>query len=472
MTKNTANLGNFALRIAVSYRDPRSLRPYMGNPRTHSKAQIRKIARNIEQFGFLVPLLVDREDVVIAGHARLDAALKLQLPEVPVVLIDHLTPADVKALRLADNRLAEESDWDRVKLRAEFEALVVDPVEIDLSVTGFEVAEIDRILVVGESADEEEAVLTRRPAITRRGDLWLIDGHKVLCGSALVREDYERLMEDQRAALVLTDPPYNVPVLGHVSGLGTVRHAEFAMASGEMSKAEFTGFLTDFMREARSFSRGGALLMCFMDWRHMGELIAAGEASYDGQLLNVAVWVKTNGGMGSLYRSRHELLFVFKSGKDPHVNNVALGRHGRYRSNVWTCPGQNSFGGNRDKALADHPTPKPVQLLEDAILDVTRQGELVLDPFAGSGSTMLAAERTKRRARLIEIDPGYVDVILRRFAEWTGQEARLAATGETFREVEARRAREALDEPEAPAGPEVTSSPTLRSLAEGDNEAA
>lgn len=470
MSNNTANLGNLSVRIAVSYRDPKSLHPYPGNPRTHSKAQVRKIARNIEQFGFLVPLLVDRKDVVIAGHARLVAALRLQLPEVPVVRIDHLTPTEVRALRLADNRLAEEADWDHIRLREEFEALVIDPVEIDLSFTGFEVAEIDRILVVDDMKDEEEPVLTRKPAVTRLGDLWILGEHRVLCGSALRLEDYDILMGEERAALVLSDPPYNVPVQGHVSGLGATRHAEFAMASGEMTKEQFTAFLASFMREARRYSRMGALLMCFMDWRHMGEVVAAGEASYDGQLINMVVWVKTNAGMGSLYRSRHELLFVFKSGKAPHVNNVALGRHGRYRSNVWTYKGQNSFGNNRDKALADHPTPKPLRLLEDAILDVTRQGDIVLDPFGGSGSTMLAAERARRRARLIELDPVYVDVSLRRYAEITGKEARLAATGETFQEVEARRAQEDLDPQQASEVLQPVSSD--HSLPEDDDEAA
>lgn len=440
MKRPDSNSGNLSTRIAVSYRNPTSLKPYQGNPRVHSKSQIRKLSRNIEQFGFLVPLLVDAFDVVVAGHARLEAALRLGLPEVPVARIDHLTSAEIRAFRLADNRLAEEASWDPTKLRIEFEALVVDPGEIDLSLTGFETAEIDQLLVVDDDAPDEEPPEPGGPAVSRPGDLWILGEHRVLCGSALELPDYQRLMGEDRAILVLTDPPYNVPVQGHVSGLGAVHHEEFAMASGEMSRSEFTRFLATFMRQARTFSRDGSLLMCFMDWRHMGELISAGGDAYDGQLINLVVWAKTNGGMGSLYRSRHELIFVFKSGRAPHVNNVVLGRHGRYRSNVWTCPGQNGFARGRERDLADHPTVKPVQLLADAILDVTRPGDVVLDPFGGSGSTLLAAERTGRRARLIEMDPRYVDVILRRFADRTGKEARLADTGEGFAQVAGRRA--------------------------------
>ena len=253
--------------------------------------------------------------------------------------------------------------------------------------------------------------------------------------------DYAALLEGERVDLVFTDPPYNVPIDGHVCGLGRVRHREFAMGAGEMSQAAFTEFLAETLGAAADTCRDGAIAFVCMDWRHMGELLAAGRQVF-AELKNLCVWNKTNGGMGTFYRSKHELVFVFKVGEAPHVNTFGLGETGRYRTNVWDYAGISSLGANRDEELAMHPTVKPVALVADAIKDCSKRGDTVLDPFGGSGSTLIAAEKTGRLARLLEYDPAYCDTILRRWEAFTGKRAMLAATGEPLEDVEERRINE------------------------------
>lgn len=425
------------------------LNPYKRNARTHSKGQIKAIARSIERFGFTNPVLITSDNVILAGHGRVEAARLLGMTTVPVVRIEHLSEADVRAYILADNKLAERAGWDKEILAGELRYLIEQGYEVDL--TGFETPEIDAVLKVSldQDSDELEDLVpeVRTLAVTRLGDLWSLGRntarrHALLAGDARDPAAIAHLMDGSpKAAMVLTDPPYNVKVQGHVTG--NRRHREFAMASSEMSEAEFVGFLQTSLAATLPTLGEGALLFVFMDWRHLWELQSASRALGLEQI-NLCVWNKSNGGMGSLYRSKHELVVVLKVDGASHRNNVELGRHGRSRTNVWDYAGVNTFRRGRKAELDMHPTVKPVAMLADAIRDVTKPGDVVLDPFGGSGSTLIAAEQTGRRARLVEIDPLYVDVALRRWQELTGQQAVLAATGETFEDVEVRRAAEAV----------------------------
>jgi DNA modification methylase len=433
------------LTLAVEYRPVSALRTNPRNARTHSKKQIAKLADGIRRFGFTNPVLIDEAGTLIAGHGRVAAAKLLGLPEVPTLRLDHMSEAEKRAYVIADNRLAELAGWDRDLLALEFEAL--GELDFDLSLTGFELPEIEILLDErSDKADPEDVVPepSAGPAVSRLGDLWLLGAHRLFCGSALEASAYATLLGEERADVLFTDPPYNVPVQGHVSGLGKSRHREFAMASGEMSEAAFTAFLRTAFEHMAAFSRDGAIHFICMDWRHMREVLTAAENLYS-ELKNLCVWNKDNGGMGSLYRSKHELVFVFKKGSAPHVNNVELGRFGRNRTNVWDYPGQNTFHRDRETDLAAHPTVKPTALVADALRDVSHRGTLVLDPFCGSGTTILAAEKTGRRACAIELDPAYVDVAIRRWQQLTGQAAVLAGTGQSFNEVTQRRQHEEAD---------------------------
>lgn len=425
--------------LKIEYRTTEQLQPARRNARSHSRRQIEQIAASIARFGFVNPILIDAEDRVIAGHGRLAAARRLQLPQVPVLQLAHLSEADRRAYALADNRLAELAGWDRELLAVEFTELAALDIEIDLTITGFNAPEIDVILSgVRSLADEPDDQLDEVPAagqpVSQPGDLWLAGDHRILCANALEEGSFTALMDGQVAEMVFTDPPYNVPIGGHVSGLGAAQHREFVMASGEMSPSEFTNFLETAFRLLAAHSVNGGIQFVCMDWRHLREILAAGYAAYS-ELKNLCVWAKDNGGMGSLYRSRHELVFVFKSGTGPHLNHVELGRHGRYRTNVWEYPGGSSLRAGRGQDLAMHPTVKPVALIADAILDCSRKGSIVLDPFGGSGSTLIAAERTGRQGYLMELDPSYVDVMVRRYQRTTGRDVRDARTGLTFEQT-------------------------------------
>jgi DNA modification methylase len=421
-----------------------ALTPAADNPRKHSRAQVRAIAKSIEAFGFTAPLLVDKNLTVIAGHGRLEAAKLLGLTSVPVIHLDHLSDAQALAYRMADNQLADRSTWDDAKVAAQLRELTELALEFDIEATGFEPPEIDlRILSLDEAdmadrADEFE--LAAGPVVSVTGDLWHLGDHRLYCGDTRDAHALRSLMDGEKASVAFSDPPYNVPIDGHVSGKGSVKHREFAMASGEMSKAEFTEFLTNGLGALSEHTTHGALLYICMDWRHMSELLAAGEANAC-ELVNLCIWAKSNAAMGSLYRSRHELVFVFKNGNEPHRNNVQLGRFGRNRSNVWNYPGANNFGRKSAKSgFGLHPTVKPILLVADAILDSTQRNQIVLDPFLGSGTTILAAERTGRRCFGIEIDPLYVDTAIERWQRMSGREAR-HANGEAFTALkEVRRA--------------------------------
>ena len=441
--------GSLATQLRIVYQSISQLKPDPANPRLHSKKQIRQIAKSIEAFGFNVPILIDREGKVIAGHGRLAACHELGWSEVPTLCLDHLSPAQARAFMIADNRLTEVSTWDDRLLAEQLKDLSLSGLDFDLEIIGFEVAEIDlRIASLEDPSPVEDDPADDLPAdrggppLSRIGDTWLLGRHRLLCGNALDGEAFPVLMADERAAAVFTDPPYNVPIDGHASGLGAIHHRPFPMATGEMGPAEFSAFLTRACRNLAAFSREASLHYICMDWRHLDEMLAAGREAY-GELKNLCVWVKDNGGMGSFYRSQHELILLFKHGRAPHRNNVQLGRFGRNRSNVWHYPGVNSFARNgaEGNLLALHPTVKPVAMVADAILDSTARGDIVLDAFLGSGTTLIAAERTGRRCYGLELDPAYVDTIIRRWQALTGGTAHHAASGRNFddlaREAEA-----------------------------------
>jgi DNA modification methylase len=422
--------------LAVSYQTVECLKTYSRNARSHSKHQIRQIAASIEQFGFTNPVLVNNTNTIIAGHGRVAAAKLLGMGQVPTIRLESLTDDQIRAYVIADNRIAEKAGWDKSILAIELQHLLTIDLNFDVTITGFEVPEIDLILSeTGKNQDEDDAfdIDETRQAVTQAGDLWQLGKHRVLCGNALETSSFKSLMANRRAHLVFADPPYNVPIEGHVSGNGSVQHRDFVMASGEMSEAEFTAFLvTGLSLLARHSTSGSIHFMC-MDWRHAGELLAAGKQIYD-VLVNVCVWVKNNGGMGSFYRSGHELIFVFRNGKSPHRNNVMLGQYGRNRTNVWEYASASTFSrqGDEGNLLHSHPTVKPVALVADAILDCSARGEIVLDSFLGSGSTLIAAERVGRVCYGIEIDPRYVDVAVRRWQRHTGDSAVHESSGKRF----------------------------------------
>ena len=337
-----------------------ALRPYPGNARTHSRRQVAEIADSIRRFGFTNPVLVSDDNEIIAGHGRVQAAKQLGWSSVPTVRLSHLGPDERRAYVLADNKLALNAGWDMEILAAELQALV--DIDFDVTLTGFSLAEIDLTLdqarnastdIPDEAADQVPPVPD--DAVTRRGDLWKLGRHGLLCGDARSKEDVGRPVGNRPVDLIFTDPPYNVRIDGNVGGLGAVKHREFAFASGEMTQDEFTAFLSSTLSNASSVAKDGAIAFVCMDWRHMRELLDAGAEAFS-DLKNLCVWNKTNGGMGSFYRSKHELVFVFKVGMAPHTNNFGLGETGRYRTNVWDYAGISSLGANRSDELAMHPT--------------------------------------------------------------------------------------------------------------------
>jgi DNA modification methylase len=436
-SRETASL---APRISIVYRPIDQLKPDPANPRLHSKKQIRQIANSIANFGFNVPVLVDADLNLISGHGRLLACRELGWTEVPTLCLDHLSPAQARAFRIADNRLTEIATWDDRLLAQQLKDLSLLGLDFDLEVIGFEMGEIDlRIASLEDMAAQDDdpadvvPEVSAGPPVTQLGDVWLLGRHRILCGNALEPAAFAALMGDERAGMIFTDPPFNVPIDGHAGGLGAIHHRPFPMASGEMDKAAFTAFLGQACRNLVAFSVDGSIHFICMDWRHLEELLTAGHGAYS-ELKNLAVWVKDNGGMGSLYRSQHELVFVFKQGHGGHRNNVQLGQFGRNRSNVWRYPGVNSFGrcGEEGNLLALHPTVKPVTLVADAILDCSARGDIVLDAFLGSGTTVIAAERTGRCCCGMELDPAYVDTAVRRWQALNGGSARHVASGRCF----------------------------------------
>lgn len=411
----------------IEYLPLASLKPDPRNPRTHSKKQVQQIADGIDSSGYFNPILIEEEGVIICGHGRYRAAQLLGRETVPVIRLTGLSPATKRALRIADNKIAMNAGWDVDLLRVELEEIQAEGLKLEL--TGFAMGEIDKQLTRAPDPEDESIPAVPEHPVTRPGDIWICGPHRIGSGDLLDGTSLAALMAGERADAIVSDPPYNVEINGFANAKG--RHPEFQMASGEMSDEEFCAFIKAFIRVYIEHSRNGAVHFLFMDWRHIAELIAIGRALY-GEFLNLCVWNKSNAGMGSLYRSKHELIGVFRVGDGPHFNAVELGRHGRNRTNVFDYASVNSFRGSRREDLALHPTTKPTALVADAIQDVTRRGDLVLDGFLGSGTLLVACELTSRRARGLEIDSGYVDVALQRWIAMTGRQPVLEATGETF----------------------------------------
>lgn len=425
-----------AMRNSIAFRSLGSLTPDPRNARQHTLKHVQQLARSIESFGFNVPLLIDQAGNVIAGHGRLLAVQKLGWQEVPTITLEHLTPEQIKAYRIADNRLTDCSTWDDRLLAEQLLELSIADLDFSLTDMGFEMAEIDlRIQGLADTEEEGEVDLSdvQGPTISRLGDVWCLGPHRVLCGNALEAESYQVMLAGAAVHLVFTDPPFNVKVQGHVMGNGKLHHDEFLMASGEMSQREFTHFLTQALGQMKATLVEGSLLFVVMDWRHAKELSQAAE-HHGLEQKNLCIWDKGVGGMGSFYRSQHELIFLYKTGAAAHTNNIQLGRFGRNRTNVWKYAGANSFARRQgeENLLTLHPTCKPVALVADALLDACDRGQGVLDPFLGSGTTVLAAEQTGRVAYGMDLDPKYVDVAVRRWQRKTGRQAIHAVTGETF----------------------------------------
>ncbi len=424
-------------KLKIQYQPVSELRSRSTNARRHSPKQLAQIAASIAAYGFTVPVLVDEERILIAGHGRMEAAKLLGMDELPTIQLAGLSEAQVRAYVIADNKLTENGTWDQKQLAHEFKFLAELDFDFDISLTGFEISEIEGLVGSLSMDDDDQAASDAVPEnndgdpVTRLGDVWQIGAHRLVCGDARLPETYAALLGQDKAAMVFSDPPYNVKIDGHVCGLGKVHHREFAMASGEMSPQEFTSFLTLVFAQLTENTVDGAIHFQCMDWRHAKEILAAGDVGYS-ELKNICVWSKSNGGMGSLYRSAHELVFVFKSGSAPHVNNVELGKNGRYRTNVWSYAGANSFSATRDQDLSMHPTVKPVAMVADAMLDCSRRKDIVLDPFAGSGTTLLAAQKTGRRGYGIELDRLYCDTIVRRMQKTLAVDAVLVRNGRTF----------------------------------------
>jgi DNA modification methylase len=429
-----------ALQIKIAHLS--DLKPRRCNARTHSKKQIRQIANSILRFGWTYPFLVDEDRNVLAGHGRLEAAKQLGLKHVPIIVITGLSEAEKRALSLADNKIAANAGWDRKLLAAELGELaaLLPECNLNIDITGFEASEVDALM--GDLVDPEQDPADELPAlaetpVSRSGDLWQLNEHRLLCGDATVAPDLRGLMDRRRAAMIFTDPPYNLRI-SSVQGRGRIKHGNFAQASGEMSSDQFTRFLHTSLGLAAKHSKNGSIHYIFIDWRHIRELLSAGSDVYS-ELKNIVVWAKTNAGQGSFYRSQHEFICVYKFGDAAHINNFELGQHGRNRSNVWTYAGVNTFRAGRLEDLSTHPTVKPVALVADAMRDCSRRGDIVLDPFIGSGTTIMAAERVGRRGYGLELDPLYVDAAVRRWQAYTGRDAVLKNTGQTFDELAATR---------------------------------
>lgn len=427
----------------VVMRPIKTLRPNPRNARIHPKKKILQLANSIRRFGTISTIVVDEPGQIIAGHARYLAAIELGLKEVPVTVVSGISETEKRALALADNKIAENSGWDRAILATELSELanLLPEINLDFEALGFEAAWVDNLLVDFPSPEQDPSDDFLAPGdhdpTSRQGDVWQLGGHRVAAGDACSESDIQALMKRERAAMAFADPPYNVRIAS-VQGRGRTKHPEFMRASGEMSPPQFISFLVKSLSLLAQYSKRGSIHYVCMDWRHMGELHSAGQQVYR-ELKNLVVWSKTNAGQGSFYRSQHELIFVFKNGEGPNQNNVELGKHGRNRSNVWTYAGVNTFRADRMDELALHPTTKPVALVRDAMRDCSRRGDVILDPFLGSGTTILAAEHIGRRAYGLEIDPNYVDVAIRRWQAFTKRDAILTATGQTFDEVEEQR---------------------------------
>lgn len=430
------------MRIAIDHRPIDQLSNYRRKLRKRSPEEQIKLQTSVSTFGLLAPILIEADGTIIDGEALVEAARALGYREVPTVVIDHLSKGELRLVRIGLKKLPQSASWDELELG--FEMLEIEKLElpVDLEITGFGSMEIDSLIQAAAEPEEDEEdgseLVIEGPAVSRLGDLWECDGHRILCGNSLERESFEQLMGEERARMVCTDHPYNLKQ-SEIGGNGKHKHREFFEAAGEMSEAEFISFLTRSIELMAGYTVDGGLCYFAIDWKHMWEMQCAIRAN-KLKIMNLAVWVKSSGGMGSFYRSQHELFFISKKGSAKSINNIQLGKYGRNRTNCWHYPGMSSFGSERDELLSAHSTPKNKHLIADAIRDVTNRGDIVLDGFLGSGTTLIAAERTGRVCRAMEIDPLYVDGAIRRWEKVTGKAATLSGSGKTFAEVTAERA--------------------------------
>jgi len=433
----------------------------MGNRRLRRRnaKAFQKLVRSIKHFGIVRPVLIDEHNNVIDGHGVIEAAVELSIDEVPAIVVDHLSKQDLKALSIALNKIQEIGHWNEDVLAQELQLIIEMDTEYDLEVTGLDLGEIEFHLsndgpgFSENEPDPSDEVPTEMldpdyQPIAKLADLFLIKGkdfeHRVFCGDAQSKAALATALADWTVDMVLADPPFDVPIQGHVGGLGETKHREFVMGSGELGPDRFYQLLFKAIKRMKKSLKDGSLAYLFMDKNGLELLLKAGRKA-GLKLHSLNIWKKSNAGMGSLYRSQHEFVVIFKKGKAPHINNVELGKHGRYRTTVQEYPGFNSFSKERRELFHLHPTLKPTQMLGDYMRDVTKRGGVVLDSFAGAGSTLIAAEKTSRRSVSIELDPIYIDTILRRFEKEFGVEAVHAETGLPFSELTTKRTIEGAD---------------------------
>lgn len=410
---------------------------YAQNAKKHSDAQIQKIANSIKEFGFNNPILIDESGEIIAGHGRFSAATLMGLETVPVIVLSHLTDAQKKAYRIADNKISETGGgWNEELLIQELKDLELDD-NLDIQMTGFTTIEVDTMLngKTGKGVTEKENIAPFVPddeIVSKVGDLWQIGKHRLLCGSSLEESNFYRLMDGKLADIISQDPPFNIPAKT-IGSSGKTKHNDFQMAAGEMTPAEFTQFLKDNFSLCSKYAKKTALSYQWMDYRHCREMLDAGETSF-GRLVNICVWIKPTGGMGKLYRSQHEFCFVFSNGDNHYIDNVELGKHGRYRTNCWHYGSVGGFGVHKSD-LVLHPTVKPYEAIKDLLLDASPRNGIVLDSFIGSGTSFVAAEKAKRICYGIELEPKYCDTAIRRMQNLFGIDAIHVDSGRTYSEL-------------------------------------
>jgi DNA modification methylase len=413
-------------RLAITYRLLSDLRANPSNTRTHPKSQIAKLQRIIAAAGFTNPILIDRQDMILCGHGRALAADALGMREVPTILIDGLSEADVRALVIADNAISDKAGCDKKLLRTELKYLA--EIGYDVELTGFDSLEIDTLLSVdeehsvGEAAEEEAIEPSVEAPVSRVGDLWHCSRERMIVGDSRDPLVVERLMGGKRAQLAFLDPPYGCLIVNNVSGLGKTVHDNFLMGAGQESLPELAmTILRPAFKNVAAHCQAGAIAFVCSDRHAAVHMLDAAKGVFE-EVKNWIVWVKTNAGMGSFYRSQFELIFAFKVSPGKVINNFGLGTGGRHRSNVWTYAGVNTFRNGRMEELTSHPTVKPRKLVMDAILDCSKRGGIVLDVFAGSGTTLSAARAVGRIGYGVELDPKYADVILHRLHRESGVE--------------------------------------------------
>ncbi len=422
--------------LKITRRSPTTLQLLGRSTRQHPKDQLKKIAEIVKTYGIVLPILIDSKDYVVDGWGFVLVARELGLQEIPVVCNSDLSETQLRALRIALNKVSELSSWNDAELKLEIEEILqIDP-GLPLAIDN---PTLDMILDGNGADEEDECPVTpmKRETISRLGDQFQCGEHIIRCGNALNADDYASLLGAGPANMMFADGPYNVPIAGHVTRSKSAQAHDFPMGKGELSPAKFEAFLTTAFGLAAKHLRNGAISFVCIDWRGLSVTLAAGNAVFS-KLLNLCVWHKPNAGMGSLYRSQHELVLVYKLGTEPHTNNVHLGRYGRNRTNVWSYISQNILSGSSKGKLALHPTVKPVAMIADAIRDCSNRGDIILDPFGGSGTTMIAAEKTGRRARLLELNPIYVDVAIQRWQRLTGQTSYHAETGRPYGDDKAK----------------------------------